>query len=126
MNKKYRIPASWDDIFNEIKKRDEKEKEVKESGGDKYQQLKAKLTNLKTGKLMEDIVCYAIRTIDRKSEAKDFLNGYALNIKENPKKYSAKAKQDPLEYAKSDIYCALGHFTVKKTLNLWYKTLDSK
>ncbi len=116
------IPAGWLGITELIKERLENENRIRNKGGNKFLQLEARLTDQASGKLMEDIVIYAIRTIKDKSEAEDFLNGYIENIKSHPAKYDLK--QDAMDYAKNDIYLALNmHFASKQTHRLWNDVL---
>ncbi len=119
------IPKSWDKLAERIKLRMENEKKVKERGGNKFQQLEARLKDEKSGKLVGDIVLYGIKVIEDFEDAKSFFRGYVLNIKKNFDKYPPIAKKNPLNYAKADIYLALGHFYSEKTHNLWNKILSN-
>lgn len=118
------IPDSWYELAEKIKVRKENEEKIKLSGGDKFKQLEARLKDPETGKLGEDIVIYAIRRIKNLDEAKDFFDGYVLNIKENLKKYPLVARKDPENYARGDMYYALGYFCTLDTHKLWNKVLE--
>ncbi len=122
-----RIPDAWYGIFEKIKARKELEEEVAAAGGNKYQQLQARLTDQETGKLLEDIVIYAIRTIDDKDEAESFLHGYAEDIAAHPEKYPGQARDDPAGYARYDTGLALNmHFTSSATHELWDGVLETE
>ena len=110
--------------MEKIKQRIEREKQSLIKGDDKFKQLEERLRDIDSGELIEDPVIYAIRTIQDTSEAKDFIKGYIMNIKENIQDYPKKARQDPSMYAKHDIYLALNlHFYSEDTHRLWNDAL---
>ena len=99
------------------------EKQVKDNGGDKYLQLEARLKDPTTGKLGEDIVIYAMRTISEESDAKSFVEGYVNQIQSNMKKYPAKIRSDVKGYVQSEIIYVLRYFGSQKVHELWEKIL---
>ena len=116
----------WNNLCKIINKRIEKEKQIKNEGENKFQQLEGRLTDMNSDKLTEDIVIYAIRTIDNTSEAKDFIQGYISDIEKNTSKYPKQAKSNPLKYAKKDIYLALNlHFASNKTHQMWNSAIKN-
>jgi len=112
-------------IFSEkIKQRIREEKQSLIRGDNKFKQLEERLRDSDSGELIEDPVIYAIRTIESVSEAKDFVRGYVLNIKENIQNYPEKARENPSMYAKHDIYLALNlHFYSEGTHKIWNSAL---
>ena len=127
MAEKYKISPAMRKTLDTIKRRIDKAEEVRKNGGNMYQQLEARLTDEKTGKLIQDIVITAIIHVDNLKDAKSFYQGYAKNIKNNPKKYPKKVRKKPYQYAATDINLALHmHFTEPKTYRLWEKALPKK
>lgn len=120
-----KFPQGWHAIAEKIRKRQEREEQVKGQGGNKFQQLEAGLTDTETGKRVEDIVIYGIRTIRTMPEAESFFEGYVVDIKDKPERYPAQAKDDPSGYAKQDIYVALNlHFISPETHRLWRNIIE--
>ncbi len=110
----------WDYDFESVKSRIAMAKMVRLAGGNKFQELEARLTDAETGKLVEDIVIYALRIIKDASEARDFIRGYVYDVKTNPEKYSSLARMDALDYVRSDIHLALDlHFRNVLTHKMW-------
>lgn len=110
--------------MKEVKQRTKREKQSLIRGENKFKQLEERLRDTGSGKLIEDPVIYAIRTIKNVSEAKDFIEGYSLDVKENIHDYPKKARQNPSEYAKHDIHIALNlHFYSEDTHELWNNAL---
>ncbi|MBT4377071.1 hypothetical protein HOD29_06880 [archaeon] len=117
-----KIPPGWIILQEKMKKRIAKANEIKKRGGNKFEQLEARLMDEETGKLGEDMVIYALRTIKKKSEAESFLKGYCKHVRKNKPKYSGKGDA----YVKDDIITALYmHFTVKETYDLWKGVVEN-
>jgi len=118
------VSKGMEELLLKIKARVDKAEEVKKAGGNKFQQLEARLTDEDTGKLIQDIVITAIMQVESQKDAKSFYNGYVEDIAKHPKKYPKQARSDPASYAAGDIYLALNlHFTEAKTHKLWNKAL---
>jgi hypothetical protein len=99
------------DLLERIKSCREAEQRVKDAGGDKYQQLKARLTW--NGQLGEDIVIYAIRSIKDVDEVRSFVTGFI-------------AENGDVGFVTSDIQMALAlHFTNPDTHKLWNGVIDA-
>lgn len=115
----------WNSMREKIKKRRENEEIVKKNGGDVFQQLEARLMDVETGKLGEDIVIYGIRTINDKKKAQNFLQGYISDVSNNLEKYPLSAKEDPKGYAVNDLLLALNmHFYSSATHEFWNSTVN--
>lgn len=84
------------------------------------------MTDVDSGKLLENQVIYALRTIKNPFEAEDFLRGYILDVEINPNKYPEQAKDNPSDYAIYDTLIALSmHFHSRKTHKLWKKAIEN-
>lgn len=103
----------FENLKERIRLRQEAAQRVKDAGGDKYQQLKARLTDPDTGQLGEDIVIYAIRSIKDTDEAHSFVTGFI-------------AEHGDAGFVTSDILMALAlHFTNPDTHKLWNGVIDA-
>ena len=112
------------ELMKKIKKRVDNAEEVKKNGGNKYEQLEARLLDEDTGELTMDIVIYGIQVIDNYKDAESFYHGYIKHIEANPNKYPAESKGKPMSYARHDIGTVLCmHFTNQKTYELWEKVI---
>ena len=112
----------FEERLKKIKARIDKAKELEKQGANKFKQLEARLLDEETGKLGEDIVIYAIRTLDTVEDAKSFYEGYIEDITNNPKKYPKEARRNPAAYAEYDTRLAIYlHFTDPKVYKLWRK-----
>jgi len=89
-----------------------------------YRKLKTRLTDVDSGKVIQDVVCYAIQTIKDDGQARNFFEGYTQDIKENPQKYPPEVNGQARKYAAYDISIALGHFTVAETINRWENIIN--
>ena len=113
--------------IEDFKERKKNEGKIKYEGGDVFRQLEARLRDTETGKLNEDIVIYALRTIkpDESQRAKSFLRGYIENIRTNPEKYPVQAANGPVDYVIGDIMLALNlHFRSEKTHEFWNEVIE--
>lgn len=125
MTEQKKFPERCDDLGEKISQRIQRRIQVKEEGGNTFQQLEARLTDVDSGEMMEDIVVYAIRTIKEIPQAEDFLKGYINDIETKPDKYPEQATYDPTRYAKTDMDLALHlHFASEKTYDLWTPVID--
>lgn len=106
----------FENLIKKILRRKENENKVKREGGNKFQQLEARLTDEESRKILEDPVIYAIRRIRNYDEARDFVKGYEQDIKLNPNKYLWRARGKPKGYVIIDILAALNlHFPSEET-----------
>lgn len=115
-------------LADKIHRQKENEAKVAAEGGNKYLQLKARLTNPDTGKLEEDLQIYGVRVIKNEADATSFFNGYVHDIIDHPENYPEKqweiiAKENPVEYAKRDMNYVLGYFTEPETHKLWDRVM---
>lgn len=111
-------------VFEKIVERKNLADLVRENGGNKFEEIKTRLTDVESGKLIADPVIYAIQILNDSNEIRDFYNGYFLDIENNLDKYPIESRKNPKEYAKYDIFLALNlHFYSNDTHKLWKNTL---
>ncbi|MCB1084374.1 MAG: hypothetical protein KDK61_08690 [Simkania sp.] len=111
-------------LAEKIHQRKEREDQVRLAGGNKFEQLEARLKDPETGTYGEEIICYGIRTITEYATAKDFLRGYIADVKEHPDKYPHQASKNSRNYAINDVMLELGlHFQSKESHDLWNKAI---
>ena len=114
-------------IVRKHKKRIDRMKEIESQGGNKYQQLEARLMNEETGKLIMCPVIYAIQILKERKDVLDFYQGYFNEVKNNLDKYKLGSENDAKKFVLNDINTALNiHFYEKKTHKLWNPILKSQ